>query len=86
MQTPIKFGTTKSTAPPTPLFAGSPIRKQNSPLESYMPHICIRARQLRTVLRDRTRSWVSGQTPPLAKVEAAIAISRQVISNEQVLK
>ena len=40
---------TSTTAPETPLFAGSPTRNANSPEKSYMPQLDINERQRWTV-------------------------------------
>jgi hypothetical protein len=79
-------GTTKIIAPLTPLFAGRPTSRQNWPEDSYIPHVSISERQLRTVELAKILSCVVGQTPPFASVAAASAISTQFISREHALK
>src|SRR5258708_709808 len=82
-QKPITSGMTTMIPPPTPDFAGTPIKNANSPEKSYMPHECMSERQFLTVSIENTRSFVSGFTPPLASVAAATAIESHVISTEQ---
>src|ERR1700750_2829462 len=82
-QKPSFSGTTTMMPPPTPDFAGTPIRKANSPEKSYMPQECISDRQCFTVEVENPRSLVSGFTPPLASVAATTAMESQVISMEQ---
>src|SRR5215469_5850300 len=82
-QMPISPGTTSITAPDTPLLAGSPMVKANSPEKSYMPHEDISDRHDCTVPGENTRSSVSGHTPALAKDAAATASACASISIEQ---
>src|SRR6516225_1414051 len=70
---PIRPGITSSTAPDTPLLAGRPMVKANSPEKSYMPQEDISDRQLWTVPAENTGSSVSGQTLALASDAAAMA-------------
>ena len=69
--------------PDTPLLAGSPTRNAHSPEKSYMPQEYMRDRHFWTPAALKTRSPVSGQTPPLASVEATTAIDSAVTSSEQ---
>ena len=70
-------GSTASTPPPTPLFAGMPTSTTHSPAESYIPQVVITLSTRSTWSRSSTRSPVSGLTPPLARVAAIRLRSRQ---------
>src|SRR5271169_605447 len=72
-QMPIRPGITSISTPETPLLAGSPMVKANSPEKSYIPHEDISDRQLCTASDVNTGSSVSGQTPALASEAAATA-------------
>src|SRR5258708_7017241 len=76
-------GMVMNSAPDTPDFAGSPTVKANSPEKSYMPQEAIRDRQFFTVSLLKPRSFVGGQTPPLASVAATTAICGAVTVIEQ---
>src|SRR5215469_13867884 len=80
---PMTWGTTTSSAPDTPLLAGSPMVKANSPEKSYRPHDDISDRQYCTVRAWNTRSPVVGQTPALASDAAATATAWAFVSIEQ---
>src|SRR5690348_4680050 len=69
-QMPISPGITSITAPETPLLAGRPMVKANSPEKSYMPQEDISDRQDCTVPGLNTGSSVSGQTPALVDIQA----------------
>jgi hypothetical protein len=64
--------------PLTPLLAGTPISNAHSPAKSYMPHVYMTLSTSRTRSRARTRSPVTGFTPPLASVAPIVARSRHV--------
>uniref|UniRef100_A0A182IZQ3 Uncharacterized protein n=1 Tax=Anopheles atroparvus TaxID=41427 RepID=A0A182IZQ3_ANOAO len=81
---PITFGMTSITPPQTPDFAGRPTLNANWPLKSYMPQECISDRTSRTFSDCSTRSSVSGQMPPLARVAATTESVSQVASIEQI--
>jgi len=83
---PITLGITIMIAPETPLFAGRPMVKANSPEKSYIPHDDISVRQFCTVSVLNTRIPVRGQMPPLARVAATTDIISAVSSIEQLWK
>ena len=64
--------------PPTPLFAGNPVRYSHSPEKSYMPQVAITERTFSTYSSGTARMPVTGLTPPLASVAPISARSRQV--------
>ena len=68
------LGTTIRIPPQTPLLAGRPMVKANSPEKSYMPQEDIIARQFCTVSVRKTRMPLIGQIPPLARVAATTDI------------
>src|SRR5262249_28437073 len=82
-QMPIRPGMTSISAPDTPLLAGSPMVKANSPEKSYMPQEDISDRQLCTVPGVNTGSSVSGHPPALASEAAATASISASTSIEQ---
>src|SRR5258708_39290392 len=55
-QKPITSGMTTMIPPPTPDFAGTPIKNANSSEKSYMPHECMSERQFLTVSNERVFS------------------------------
>ncbi len=62
------------------------MRNAHSPEKSYMPHEYIIDRTFCTVSGWKTRSPVSGQTPPLASVAATTETISAVSSIEQLWK
>ncbi len=61
---PKRAGPTAMSPPETPLLAGSPTRRSQSPEPSYMPQVAMTARTPAATSAETTRSRVTGLTPP----------------------
>ena len=68
---PRRPGSTPSTPPETPLFAGMPTETSHSPAPSYIPHVVITLRTLRTTSSRRRRA------SPVTRVDAAVCERRR---------
>src|SRR5699024_2137974 len=71
-------GSTATIPPPTPDFAGRPTLLTQSPASSSIPEVIITDSTRSTASSGRAWLPLTGLVPPLARVAAIIARSRQV--------
>lgn len=78
MQIPPTFGITIKMTPLLPAFPGTPTSYAHFPEESFIPHVSINGSNIRTCSGANTASPVKGFSPPLARVDAMVAMASHV--------